>query len=456
MTPTRSLRHAVKQQHYLKIVELAIKTRTNREFLLQQDDDFWTRISRNCFDNDRFLTEFCDKLDWNVISASKISIATASAFATKLNWTIVSRQAGLQQEFIYKLGDYLDLKIVSANYNNLSVAIQQKYAASLNWNFIVISHTMLKEWFESPIADYIDFDLVAKYKHLNKWHFNTPQCMSKIDLNVYLRNLNKVSDTLILYCLREGRVQELKAVSGNIVWADHMFVFDDYPALAETLRTDWATVSAWNGSNAPPIYFIRHHLTYTFEQDFVNNNYWDKFINYATSTTYVASAAFALLVFDNFKSRVDWSLLQFSDRFINLAVLYRMNGPIINLNEFNNDAQVWRAYGKFVNNDGNNKICEHIIPINMNVRDAYFKMILIQPCASQQEHDEKQTCDRFIALNGGKEAMLNYNLLSKTQPLCPFNMLHLENVNVQTYRRENPYFIQDIYEKMVVVQMNIN
>nr|ALR71188.1 hypothetical protein AGNV_126 [Anticarsia gemmatalis multiple nucleopolyhedrovirus]ALR71346.1 hypothetical protein AGNV_126 [Anticarsia gemmatalis multiple nucleopolyhedrovirus]ALR71504.1 hypothetical protein AGNV_126 [Anticarsia gemmatalis multiple nucleopolyhedrovirus] len=457
MAPSRSLQRAIKQNQHVRVADLALETKANRLFLLLDchSKEFWMDVSRNCYNRDRFLAAFANKVDWNAVSASPLTIATARTFADKLNWAIVSRQSHLTQQFIYEMGERMDMQIVSANYNNLSLAVQQKYAAILNWNYIVPSHCMLREWFDSPISDYICFDLVAKYKHLNRLHINTPHCITKINLNVYMQNLNKVSDALIIYCLREGRVQELKAISGTIPWADHMYVFDEYPGLVETLHADWATVTTWNFNNAPPAFYIRQHLTGdAFKREFVATAYWNKFINYATGTQNAASAAFALMVFDNFKSQLDWETLLPSDRFVNLAALHRMNGPLVAFDAAD-DLKVWRAYGKFVSGSDVQE-CKHIIPMNMNVRDAYHKMTLVQACMSQREHDDARTCERLMALNGGEEAVLNWNMLSATQQVCPFNLRHLQNVNAQTYRRDNPHFVQQVYEMMIAAQMNLN
>lgn len=434
-----------------------MESRANRLFLLDyQDPDFWARVSRNCYNRDRFLTVFCDKVDWNEVSANAITTATAKTFADKLNWALVSRRPFLRQQFIYEFGERLDLQLLSTTYTNLSLAVQQKFAAVLNWDRIVPSHSMLREWFESPICNYINFNTVAKLKHLNKLYINTPHCINKINLNVYMENASKISDALIIYCLREGRVQELQAVSGAVLWTDHMNVFDEYPGLADTLRADWGTVPAWTAACAPPAYYFRKRMPNAFERDFVNSAYWDKFIDYASGTTNAFSAAFALLLFDNFKGRLDWNRLQVSGRFVNLAALQRAHGPLVALKDAGDDDDaVWRAYGKFVANNGAVN-SEHLIPINMSVRDAYCKMALVQACGTQREHDEARTCERRIELNGGEDVLLNWNLLSATQQVCPFNLRHMQNVNAQTYRRSNPHFVQNVYEIMVVTQMNIN
>ncbi|AKR14198.1 tryptophan repeat gene family protein [Dasychira pudibunda nucleopolyhedrovirus] len=456
MAPTRALRLALKKQDYARAADLAIESRANRLFLLDyHDPDFWACVSRNCYNRDKFLSAFGDKIDWNEVSASPLTTATARTFAAKLNWARVSRQPFLRQQFIYEFGDRLDMQVVSATYNNLSLAVQQKFAAALNWNRVVLSHYMLPEWFEPPICDFINFDAVAKHKHLDKSYINAPHCINKINLGVYMRNINKISDALIVYCLREGRVHELRAVSGAVPWADHMRVFDEYPGLANTLRLDWASVSAWTAACAPPAHHFRRSWPAAFEREFVNSTYWDKFIEYASGTTSAASAAFALFLFDNFKSRVDWRRLQVGDRFVNLAALHRARGPLVALEAAGDDERVWRAYGRFVSG-GDAAHCELLIPINMSVRDAYRKMPLVQACASQHEHDKARTCERRIALNGGEDALLNWNLLSATQQVCPFNLRHLQNANAQTYRRDNPHYVQDVYEKMIAAQMNIN
>lgn len=457
MAPTRALRLALIKQDYMRVTDLAIESRANRLFLMDyQDLDFWTRVSRYCYNRNRFLTVFCDKVDWNEVSANAITTATAKTFADKLNWAIVSRRPFLQQQFIYQFGERLDLQLVSTKYNNLSLAVQQKFAAVLNWDCIVPSHSMLREWFESPICDHINFITVAKHKHLDKSYINTPHCIGKIDLNVYMQDTSKISDALIIYCLREGRVQELQAASGAVLWADHMNVFDEYPGLSDTLRSDWATVPAWTAACAPPAYYFRKRIPDAFERDFVNSAYWNKFIDYASTTTNTASAAFALLVFDNFKNRLDWNRLQVSGHFVNLAALQRAQKPLVPLKEAGDDDDaVWRAYGKFVNNNGASD-SEHLIPITMSVRDAYFKMALVQACGTQREHDEARTCERRIELNGGEEVLLNWNLLSATQQVCPFNLRHMQNVNAQTYRRDNPHYVQNVYEIMIATQMNIN
>ncbi|AAK85594.1 hypothetical protein [Epiphyas postvittana nucleopolyhedrovirus] len=457
MVCSRALLRAIKQHDYAHVINLALKTRANREYLLGcQDENFWNELSRNCYNRDRFLTAFSDKINWHEVSAHPITIATAKTFVKRLEWSVVSQQTLLKQQFIYELGEHLNLQLVSKNYNNLTLAIQQKYAAVLNWKCIVFSHNMLPEWFENPIAEYIDFDSVSKHKHLNRYYINTPHCINKINLSVYMQQPNKINDLLIIYCLREGRVKELKAASALISWANHMLVFDQYPALVNTLCTDWITVPTWNANSAPPAYYFRHLLVpNTFENDFVNTTYWDKFIEYATNTQNVASAAFALMLFDNFKTRVDWNILQLSDRFVNLPVLYRTNEPLVALDAARNDEKVWRAYSVFINGHGAQNM-NNIIPMNMNVRDAYYTMTLVQPCASQQEHDKERVCERVMAHNGGEDALLNWNLLSATQPVCCFNLRHLQNVNTHTYRRDNPHFVQDVYDKMVAAQMNIN
>ncbi|ABF50348.1 unknown [Antheraea pernyi nucleopolyhedrovirus] len=447
MAPSRALQRAVKQRQYVRAAELALESRANREFLLKlHDADFWKRVSRDCFGRDRFLDAFCDKIDWDVVSASPLTVATAKAFANRLNWELVSRQPFLRQEFIYEMGERLDLRVISANYNNLSLAVQQRHAAALDWRRVVLSHTMIDEWFQSPIAEHIDFKLVAKHKRLNRAHFGAPHCMSKIDLTTYMSDPRKISDALILHCLREGRA-ELRAAAAAVPWADHMRVFDKYPALADTLR-EWG-VPAWSAASAPPAYYMRP-LPAAFERDFVRTGYWDKFVSYATVTTSDASATFALMVFDNFKSHVDWDQLQAAGRFVNLPVLFRANEPIVTLGA--SDEQVRAAYGRFV---GAGADGEHIIPMHMSVRDAYFKRRLVQPCASQCEHDKARACERVLDLNGG-EALLNWNLLSATQPVCPFNQRQLQNANAQTYHRDNPHFVQQVYEMMIAAQMNIN
>ncbi|QDL57062.1 hypothetical protein QKQ66_gp123 [Dione juno nucleopolyhedrovirus] len=458
MTPTCALRLAIKRRDYARVATLALESRANRLFLLSyQDLDFWRCVSRNCYNNDRFLTVFGDKVDWDEVSANPLTIITAKTFASKLNWARVSRQKFLRQRFIYELGDRLDLRVVSANYNNLSLAVQQKFAAHLDWERIVVSHSMLREWFERPICDHINFDTVSKHKHLSKWHINTPHCINRINLKVYMNNVNKISDALIVYCLREGRVQELKTASAAVPWTDHMHVFDEYPGLVDTLRIDWATVPEWNAACAPPAYYFRHNMPDAFERQFVDSTYWEKFIDYASSTTNAASAAFALMLFDNFKLRLDWGQLQVSDRFVNLAALHRTHGPLVTLDEAHrDDDKVWRAYGRFVNGKDATANCEHLIPMGMNVRDAYYKMALVQACVSQREHDEARTCEQRFALNGGEDALLNWNLLSATQQICPFNLRHLQNANSQTYKRDNPHYVQDVYEKMVAAQMNID
>lgn len=83
-------------------------------------------------------------------------------------------------------------------------------------------------------------------------------------------------------------------------------------------------------------------------------------------------------------------------------------------------------------------------------------MILVEPCATQQEHDSVETCSAIFKLNGGEEGLLNWNLLSATQPICPFNLRHLQNVNANTYRNKNNHFMEDVYEQMVAIQMNNN
>lgn len=83
-------------------------------------------------------------------------------------------------------------------------------------------------------------------------------------------------------------------------------------------------------------------------------------------------------------------------------------------------------------------------------------MILVKPCATQQEHDNVETCSAIFKLNGGEEGLLNWNLLSATQPICPFNLRHLKNVNANTYRNKNNYFMENVYEQMVAIQMNNN
>ncbi|BBU37596.1 hypothetical protein [Choristoneura diversana nucleopolyhedrovirus] len=457
MAPTRALRFALNKKDYARVADLAMLSRANRTFLLDyQDPDFWTRVSRICYNRDQFLTAFRDKINWDEVSASPLTLATARAFGTKLNWALVSRQTYLRQQFIYEFGDRLDLQIVSANYNNLSLAVQQKFAAALNWNCVVFSHSMLPEWFESPISDHINFIAVAKHKHLDKSYINTPNCINKIDLNVYMRNTNKISDALIIYCLREGRVHELKTVSGNVPWANHMDVFDEYPGLADTLRLDWATVPTWTTACAPPAYYFRRCMPNGFEREFVNSAYWDKFIEYASGTLSVASAAFALLLFDNFKSRLDWNRLQASDNFINLPALHRAHGPLVALEAAGDDDKVWRAYGRFVRGGQCVVDTEDLIPMNMSVRDAYHKMALVQACTSQREHDDARTCERRMALNGGEDALLNWNMLSATQQVCPFNLRHLQNVNARTYRRDNPHYVQDVYERIIAAQMNLD
>lgn len=440
----------------MRVLNLAFESKANRRFLFDYTNtDFWTCLSRNCYNRDRFLTVFRDKMDWNEISASPITSATGRIFVTRLNWAIVSRQTCLRHHFIYEFGDHLDMQVISANYDNLPLAVQQKFAAVLNWDRIVFSHFMLREWFESPISDYINFEAVAKYKQLDKSYINTPHCINRINLNIYMRDMNKISDALIIYCLREGRVQELKVASATVPWADHMHVFDEYPGLADTLQKDWATVPTWNSACAPPAYYFKQGVPAAFESEFVNSSYWDKFIKYASSTTNVYSAAFALFLFDNFKSRLDWRQLQISDRFVNLSVLHRACEPLLDVAATGADNKVWQVYGKFVKN-GNMTDCEHIIPINMSVRDAYHKMTLVQACASQIEHNNLRTCESRIIINGGEDALLNWNLLSATQQVCPFNVRHLQNVNIQTYRRENPHYVQNVYEMMVAAQMNIN
>ncbi|AGR57151.1 hypothetical protein [Choristoneura rosaceana nucleopolyhedrovirus] len=458
MAPTRALRIALNNQDYMRVTDLAMTSRANRAFLLDyQNPDFWTRVSRTCYNRDRFLTAFRDKVNWDEVSTNPLTMATARAFAAKLNWALISRQTFLRQQFIYEFGDRLDLEIVSANYNNLSLAVQQKFAAALNWNRVVFSHSIIPEWFESPISDYINFIAVAKHKHLDKSYINTPHCINKIDLNVYMRDTNKISDALIIYCLREGRVQELKAVSGSVPWTKHMNVFDEYPGLADTLRVDWTIVLTWTADCAPPAYYFRYCMPnlWLFEHEFVNSAYWDQFIEYASGTTSAASAAFALFLFDNFKLRLDWNRLQESDRFVNLPALHRAHGPLVAFTAAGDDVRVWRAYGKFVRVDKCVLNSEHLIPMNMSVRDAYHKMALVQACVSQREHDEARTCERRMTLNGGEDALLNWNMLSATQQVCPFNLRHLQNVNAQTYRRDNPYYVQDVYERIIAAQMNI-
>lgn len=259
MKPTQALQRALKQNQYTKIIELVVKSPNNRAYLLNLNNiAFWERISRECFNCVNFIYMFRNKLNWKTISKSPLSITTASKFKTHLIWSVVSEQKFLQQKFILMFGDLLNLEEICKNYNNLSLAVQQKYAHKLNWNRIVSSHVLKKEWFQEPIKQYINFDYVCKYKHLNVAILNDLFCMENINLAIYMQNCNRISDALILYCLREGRVKELKEIAHTIPWSDHMLVFDEYPGLANTLYQDWKCIKEWTALNAPPMYYIKH------------------------------------------------------------------------------------------------------------------------------------------------------------------------------------------------------
>ncbi|AFO09992.1 hypothetical protein Bomanpvs2gp022 [Bombyx mandarina nucleopolyhedrovirus S2] len=463
MAPTQGLQRALKQKEYIKIIELAVKSPNNRVYLLNlQDDTFWKRISRECYGRADFIHVFRNKLDWKIISILPLSITIANRFKSHLIWSLVSEQKFLTQDFILAFGDLLDMEEISKNYNNLVLSVQQKYAHKLNWKRIVASHILLKEWFKEPIKQYIDYDYVFKYKHLNAALINDASCMENVNLSAYMQDCVKISDALILYCLREGRVQELKLIAHSIPWSDHMLVFDEYPGLVNTLHSDWKCIDKWTTFNAPPAYYIRHMFAHPefrneFEEKF-NDQYWRKLINYTVITNVRASAAFNLMLFQNYKNRVDWTELQQCNQFLNLGVLYRAPFPRVDLQAVPrfDDEKLWKAYGRHLKLNSDECDDPQIIPLNMNVKTAYHKMILVKPCATQQEHDNVETCSAIFKLNGGEEGLLNWNLLSATQPICPFNLRHLKNVNANTYRNKNNYFMETVYEQMVAIQMNNN
>ncbi|AVA31211.1 ac30 [Oxyplax ochracea nucleopolyhedrovirus] len=457
MTPTQSFKLALKQKYYTKIVQLAVNSPNNRRFLLNfENNTFWKNVSNECFNNADFLHLFCKKVDWNVISTCKLSIAIAQRFKSFIVWPLVSKQKYLSQEFILKFGgDLLDMEIISKNYNNLSLSIQQKYAHKLNWNYVVTNHTILKEWFQKPIQDYIDYKIVSRSKHLNASFFRDSNCMEKIDLHVYMQNPNKITDALILYCLRENNVEALKLHASNVSWSDHMFVFDEYPSFVKTLQQDWRCIDKWSANNAPPLYYIKDDFL-NF-QILENSEYFQKLISYTLSTNVRASAAFNLMLIQNFKNFVNWpELLQQSFNFKNLTVLNRekIQFDFKTMTQLN-DQKIWQIYGKYFKQTSSDCDDEKIIPLYMDVKEAYFKMKLIIPCMSQQEHDNEKTCDLIFKLNGGIDNLLNWNLLSMTQEICPFNLRHLQNVNAELYMNKNVHYCKIIYDKIIKTQMDV-
>ncbi|ABL75973.1 Mv-ORF21 peptide [Maruca vitrata nucleopolyhedrovirus] len=462
MAPTQALQRALKQKEYIKIIELAVKSLKNRHYLLDfQDNMFWKSISRECYGRVDFIYVFRNKLDWKIVSKSPLSITIANRFKLNLIWSLVSEQKFLTQDFILAFGDLLDMEEISKNYNNLSLSVQQKYAHRLNWKHIVTNHTLLKEWFQEPIKRYINYDYVCKYKHLNVALMNDARCMELVNLSVYMQDCVKISDALILYCLREGRVQELKAIADNIVWSDHMLVFDEYPGLANTLHSDWKCIDKWTAFNSPPAYYIKHMFVNSefrngFEENF-NAQYWNKLINYTVITNVRASAAFNLMLFQNYKNRIDWTELQQCNQFLNLGVLYRAQFPRIDLQSIGriDDETLWKAYGCHLKLNSDDCDDPQIIPLHMSVKTAYHKMILVEPCATQQEHDITETCSAIFKLNGGEEELLNWKLLSATQPICPFNLRHLQNVNINIYRNKNNHFVEDVYKQIIATQINM-
>lgn len=461
MAPTQVFQRALKQKHYIKIIELAIKSDNNRQYLLNlHDDTFWKQLSTECYGRIDFIHMFRNKLDWKIVSKCPLTITAAYKFKNYLLWSLVSEQKFLSQNFILLFGDLLNMQTISKNYNNLSLEVQQKYAEKLNWKCVVISHTLLKEWFKEPISYYIDYEQVSKCKHLGVL-VNFPYYMEKINLDVYMQNRSKISNALLLYCLREGRVNELKKIAGTLEWSDYMLIFDQFPGLVDTLCADWKCIKKWNAFNAPPAYYIRHMFKVPkfrndFEQDFVNKNYWERLHNYTITTKIQQSIVFNLMLFQNYKLRADWSMLQQCDQLQNLAILYRMPTPNVDVKRVD-DEKLWTAYGmhlKQVSHENDEKH-ENVIPLHMSVKDAYEKMILVEPCATQHEHETAETCKKIFTLNGGEEGLLNWNLMSSTQPVCPFNLRHLQNVNANTYRKRNKYYTDSVYEKIIMVQMNI-
>ncbi|UZE89787.1 hypothetical protein [Parapoynx stagnalis nucleopolyhedrovirus] len=461
------IRRAIKEKNYLKIFQLVVTSAASRKYLLQiEDEDFWNSISKECHTNCiEFMFIFRHKLNWTIISQCPVNVKMAAKFKDFLHWSLVSKQQFLSANFIMSFGDHLHMNQVSKNYSNLPIEIQKKYAHKLNWNQVIRLNTLQKEWFERPISDYINYEEVSRNKHLGLYT-KFPECMAKINLNVYMQDLNKITNSLVTYCLKEGRVEELKKIAAVVEWSKFMLVFDAYPGFVNTLIYDWKCIKEWNASNSPPAYYLRDafenaSFKQTFEKCFVVTDYWHRLQKYTICTNNKQSMTFNLMLFQNFKINVDWEELQLYDGLQNVHQLVRCTSANIDIFSDGNfsDDLLWTYYSRYLKGENHwktdNKFHLPVIPLNMNIKDAYSKLTLIKPCSTQLEHESENPCNAVFRINGDEESLLNWELLSATQPICPFNMRHLQNVNATTYLNKNKYYDESLYKKMLAIQMNM-
>ncbi|AKN81006.1 hypothetical protein [Lonomia obliqua multiple nucleopolyhedrovirus] len=452
MAPTQALLRAIKNGQEYKIMDLSTTCDNNRKYMAQLDNyNLWRDLSRQCYSRLDFMRIFNNKLDWKIISQNTLDIVTGVKFKNYLIWSEVSKQRYLSSNFILTFGDLLDMEIICKNYKNLSVDVQKKFASKLKWNKVIATHFIKEEWFKEPTVIILTTISFTKLKHLGAIIKN-PEYMDKINLELYMQEPNRISDSLIIYCLQEGRVGELRNIASSINWSEHMIVFDKYPGFVGTLYDDWKCIEKWSSSNAPSLYYIRHMFNVPqfkeeFYKDFVKTDYWCRLLQYTVTSYHEPSIVFNLMVFHNYSSYTDWHVLQQSDSFEKIEVLSTLPYVSYDITTIGSgsidDNRIWKKYSIYLKGSDYwtdkepTEIASPVIPLNMTVREAYEKMRLIEPCASREEHETANKCNCIFKTNQDKEHLLNWELMSANQPVCPFNKQHLLNINAYTYRTKN-------------------
>jgi hypothetical protein len=464
---SQPLCRAIRLKDYLKIMQLALASANNQKYLQQVEDvEFWNKISKECHGNCiDFMWAFRKKLNWTTISKGPLNIVTATKFKNDLIWSLVSEQLWLSSNFIMTFGDRLNMSSISKNYKNLAIDIQIKYAHKLDWKHVVALNQLRREWFEEPISNFIDFEQISKFKYMGKYVKNNDY-MARINLELYMQEASNLSDSFFIYCLREGRVGELKQIAASVNWSEHMLVFDHFPGFAKTLIEDWKCFNEWDYRTAPGAYYIRdlfqcNDFKKNFEKKFILTSYWKHLQEYTIYSINKISVAFNLMLFQNYKTNVDWQQLSLYDGFQNIQHLARTTAANIGINRresFVDDNILWTGYSRYFKGNNSWRIeydnwTVPIIPLQMKVKDAYQKYALIHPCASEAEHETEKICTAVWKVNG--DGLLNWNLLSSTQPLCPYNLNHLHNVNAVAYKIKNRYFDKTLYKKIIEIQNNM-
>ena len=127
----------------------------------------WTFISYNQKLSEDFIREFQDKLDWHNISVHQtLSENFIRKFKDKVDWDYISWKQKLSEDFIREFQDKINWNYIS-EYQKLSEDFIREFQDKVKWGYISWKQK-LSEDFIREFQDKVNWDYILKYQKLSE------------------------------------------------------------------------------------------------------------------------------------------------------------------------------------------------------------------------------------------------------------------------------------------------